>query len=191
MAHVFEGIEPKLAEFIEKQNVFFVATAPLAAEGHVNLSPKGLDSFRILDPHTVAYLDMTGSGIETVAHLRENGRIVIMFCSFEGGPKILRLHGKGVPYEAGEPGFDELVHLFPKMLGTRSIIKINVERVADSCGYAVPLMNFKEHRRTLNDYAENMGAERIAQAQQKHNRVSIDGIPGLKVAPMEPAKSVG
>jgi hypothetical protein len=128
MGKVYEAIDERLAELIGKQHLFFVATAALSAEGSVNLSPKGLDSFAILDPHNVAYLDLVGSGAETIAHLRENGRITILFCSFEGPPRLLRLYGRGEVLEPGDSDFEALLSRFPKYPGTRSIIRVSVTR---------------------------------------------------------------
>ena len=180
MGKTFDAIEGKLEDFILRQHMFFVATAPLAADGLVNLSPKGLDSFRILGPRTVAYLDLTGSGIETVAHLKENGRIVIMFCAFEGPPKIVRLYGTGEVIEPGAPDFDELVGRFPTMPGTRSVIRVDCHRVADSCGFGVPLMSFEGERTQLTASAERKGPEGIEDYKAAKNAVSLDGLPGLE-----------
>ena len=159
MGRVLEAITDELAEFIAAQRVFFVATAPTDG-GHVNVSPKGLDTFAVLDPNTVAYLDLTGSGVETIAHLRDNGRIVLMFCAFEGPPKILRIHGRGSVVQRGSPGFDDLLQHFlpfePLMLASaRSVIRIDVERIADSCGYGVPLMRYEGERRQLAEWTDN------------------------------------
>lgn len=181
MGQAFEGINDRQREMIERQHMFFVATAPLAADGLVNLSPKGLDTFRILDPHTVAYLDLTGSGIETVAHVKENGRIVVMFCAFEGPPKILRLQGQGEAIEPGHPEFAELVGLFPPHPGTRSVIRIAVQRAADSCGFGVPLMAYEGERSQLTDSCARKGPEGNLEYQHKKNRASLDGLPGLDV----------
>ena len=134
MGKVYDGIDEKLGEFIRSQSLFFVASAPLAAAGHVNLSPKGLDSLRILGPGRVAYLDLVGSGAETLAHVRENGRIVLMFCAFEGPPRIVRLHGDARVVEPGEPEWRELAEKFPDYPSARSVIVVDVSRVADSCG---------------------------------------------------------
>ncbi|MEJ2131934.1 MAG: pyridoxamine 5'-phosphate oxidase family protein [Gammaproteobacteria bacterium] len=180
MAKLFEEIDDTLAAFIRDQKVFFIATAPLAAEGHVNLSPKGLDTLRILDPHTVAYLDLTGSGVETISHLKENGRFVMMFCAFEGRPKILRLHGRGAVLERGDAEFDELLPLFPSMPGARAIIKLSVERVADSCGWGVPKLEFKGERDQLPRYASQIGDEGLRDGQLEANMAGIDGLPGLR-----------
>ena len=146
MAKTFAHIDDTLASFIRRQHVFFVATAARADDAHINLSPKGLDSFAILDPNTVGYLDLTGSGVETIAHLRENGRIVIMFCAFEGTPKIVRLHGRGEALEVGTLEFEALAPKFPKLTGTRSIIRVDLDRISDSCGYGVPLYKYEGER---------------------------------------------
>ncbi len=180
MGKVYDGIDARNAAFIERQHVFFVATAPSGGDGHINLSPKGLDSFRILDPHTVAYLDLTGSGIETIAHLRENGRIVIMFCAFEGPPRILRLHGRGEVIEVGTPGFEALCGLFPRYLSARSIIRVRLDRVSDSCGFGVPLYRYESERMQLPAWAEQKGLEGIRAYQAEVNGSSIDGLPGLE-----------
>jgi len=180
MGKVFETIDGKLAEFIRAQKMFFVATAPLAGDGLVNLSPKGLDSFRILGPLEVAYLDLTGSGIETVAHLRENGRIVFMFCAFEGRPRILRLHGRGRAFEPGEPEFERLRPEFPEVAGVRAIVRVEVQRIADSCGWGVPLYRFEGQRDQLVRYGEQLGPEKIREAQAEYNARSIDELPGLR-----------
>lgn len=180
MAKLFEEIDDTLAAFIRDQKMFFIATAPLAANGHVNLSPKGLDTLRILDSHTVAYLDLTGSGVETISHLKENGRFVMMFCAFEGRPKILRLHGHGAVLERGDTEFDELLPLFPSIPGTRAIIKLSVERVADSCGWGVPKFEFKGERDQLTRYATQIGDEGLREGQLEANMSGIDGLPGLR-----------
>jgi len=156
---VYPEIDADLRAFIEAQHVFFVATAPLA-DGHVNLSPKGLaGSFVILGPTRVAYLDYGGSGAETIAHLRENGRITIMFAAFDGPPNIVRLFGTGRAVVAADPDFDALRDRFPTVHNRlRAIIEVEVERVQDSCGYAVPLMSFEEHRTRLTEnWAEKHG----------------------------------
>ena len=180
MGKTYTEIDASLAAFIAKQHVFFVATAPASTDGHINLSPKGLDTFAILDPKTVAYLDLTGSGIETVAHLRENGRIVILFCSFEGAPKILRLHGRGEAVEPGDPRFDALRPKFPALCGLRTVIRVALERIADSCGYGVPLYRFEGHRSQLLEWAERKGPRGIEDYRAEHNRSSIDSLPGLR-----------
>ncbi len=180
MAKTYSEIDASLAAFIAAQHLFFVATAPTNTAGHINLSPKGLETFAVLDPTTVAYLDLTGSGIETVAHLRENGRIVIVFCSFEGAPRILRLHGHGEVIEAGEPHFEELRVRFPAFEGIRSVIRVKLQRIADSCGYGVPLYRFAGHRSQLLDWAQRQGPRGLADYRAQKNCTSIDSLPGLR-----------
>jgi hypothetical protein len=171
---VDDEIDEKTAAWIERQHLFFVATAPLAADGHVNVSPKGdLRWFRILGPREVAYLDFAGSGAETIAHARENGRIVLMFCAFEGPPRIVRLHGRAevLGLECG---------LFEPVDGARSVIRVDVERVADSCGYGVPLMRFEERRTQYDAWVEKkMRDGGLDEYVAEKSAVSIDGLPGL------------
>src|SRR5262245_57044477 len=149
MGKLSDQIDPALEAFIRTQQMFFVATAPLSASGHINLSPKGLDTLRLLDPCTIAYLDYVGSGAETIAHLRENGRIVIMLCAFQGAPRIVRLHGRGSVVEPQDPEFMSLRSLFPTEPTGRAIIRISIERIADSCGFGVPLYAFERNRSQL------------------------------------------
>jgi hypothetical protein len=157
-----------------------VATSPLDASGHVNLSPKGLDSLRILDPTTVAYLDYVGSGAETIAHLRENGRVVLMLCAFEGAPKILRLHGRGNVLEPQDPDYAQLRGLFPELMPDRSIIRIGLDRISDSCGYAVPCYAYEGERSRLPEWTGRKSASELAEYQKEKNRVSVDGLPALR-----------
>src|SRR5579862_5529355 len=159
MDEVCPVIDDDARRFIEAQHMFFVATAPLDPDGHVNLSPKGLDTFRILDRGRVAYLDFNGSGVETISHLRENGRIVLMFCSFQGPPKIFRLHGHGRVVEPNEAEFESLKANFQNHDAVRSIIVIELNRVADSCGYGVPLFNYEGERKQLIAWAHTKGPE--------------------------------
>jgi hypothetical protein len=175
-----DSIDSELATWIRQQHVFFVATAPLSTEHHINLSPKGGEAFRVLGPMEVAYQDYTGSGAETIAHLRENSRIVIMFCAVEGAPKIVRLHGRGEAITPRHPRFAEMEKHFPGNPGTRSFIHVNVTRVSDSCGFSVPLYDFKGQRDVLDRWAEAKGPEKVQQYQSKKNRVSIDGLPALE-----------
>jgi hypothetical protein len=177
---VLERITPELTEFLEAQPVFFVATAPLADDGHVNLSPKGYDTFRVLDEHTVAYLDLTGSGAETMAHLRENGRITLMFCAFSGRPNIVRLFGRGDVLPVGTPEAAPLVARFPTLPGARAVVTIDVDRVQTSCGYAVPLMELVDDRNQLIEWAAKKGDEKLEEYRQEKNATSIDGLPGWK-----------
>lgn len=179
MGKIFDEITPALKEWIQAQKMFFVATAPLTADGHINCSPKGLDSFVILDEHTVAYQDFTGSGVETIAHIQENRRIVIMFCAFEGPPKIVRLHGHGEAVTPNHPDFEELSKHFKKEIGIRAYIRIKTTRISDSCGYAVPLYDYKEDRNVLHKYSVAKGEDGLKEYRAEKNRTSIDGLPGL------------
>jgi hypothetical protein len=183
---VFDALDADLVGFIESQKLFFVATAPLDADGLVNLSPKGLDTFRILGPREVAYLDLTGSGIETLAHLRENGRVCFMFCAFEGRPRILRLHGRGEAFEPGDAGWERLRPRFPELPGERAIIRVDVQRIADSCGWGVPRYTFEGQRDQLVRFAEQLGPEKLDAARAQINAKSLDGLPGLRTAQREP-----
>jgi hypothetical protein len=180
VAKTFEQIDDRLAGFINHQRVFFVATSPGRHEGHVNLSPKGVEgTFTIIDEQTVAYLDIVGSGIETVAHLRSDGRIVVMFCAFEGPPRIVRLHGRGQVVLPGDDEWEELIARFPPQPGSRSVIRIAVERISDSCGFGVPFMQYVGERGQLADWAGRKSEEELAEYRRKKNAVSIDGLPGL------------
>ena len=171
----------ELKEFIAEQKIFFVATAPLTAEGKVNLSPKGLDTFRILSDTEVCYLDLTGSGIETISHVNENGRLTIMFCSFGQKPLILRLWGKGTVVLPEREDFDELNSLFNIESGVRSIIKLKIEKIGESCGYAVPKYEFLGERDTLIKWSEKKGEDGIQAFREEWNKESLDGLPGLKL----------
>ncbi len=179
MGKVRSQIDDATAKLIQAQRVFFVATAPLDAAGHLNLSPKGLDSFRILSPTEVAYIDFIGSGVETIAHLKENGRIVLMFCRFEGPPNVVRVHGKGRVFEPGSSEFVDLAARFPEYDSTRAIIVVEVTRVSDSCGYAVPLMQYEGDRKQLFAWAARKGPEGLEVYKREKNARSIDGLPGL------------
>ena len=164
--------------WIHKQHVFFVATAPLSGEGHVNLSPKGYDALRIIDEKTICYMDMAGSGNETSAHVAENGRITFMFCGFSGGPRILRLYGKGEVILPDNPKWKQYISHYDNQLpGTRQIIVNHVDRVQTSCGYGVPFMEFKEDRNTLCNFFEKKGEKGSEDYMRSNNRVSIDNIP--------------
>jgi len=180
MGKVYEEIDDRLASFIRSQHVFFVGTAPTESEGHINVSPKGLDTFRILDAKTVAYLDLTGSGIETVAHLRDNGRITILFCAFDGAPKIVRLYGRGTVIEASDPSFASLRAHFPALDGARAVIRVALERIADSCGYAVPLFEYRGQRAQLIEWTQRKGRDGVTEYQRDRNARSLDGLPGLR-----------
>jgi len=176
-------LTPKLQHWIRKQKIFFVSTAPLSAEGHINCSPKGLDSLRILDNLTVAYQDFAGSGAETIAHLRENGRMVMMFCAFDGPPLIVRLHGRGRFVLPGDADFEMIAKHFPPKAGVRSFIVLHISRVADSCGYSVPMYTFEKDRDVLDKWVERKGENGIREYIQKKNLWSIDGLPALDLPP--------
>lgn len=186
MGKVFERITPELQAFIEEQPLFFVASAPLSAEGHVNVSPKGLDTLRLLGPDRVAYLDLTGSGNETAAHLSENGRITFMFCAFRGTPRILRLYGTGSVVLPGTSAWEELSGKFVMLPGARQLIVAEIDRVQTSCGYAVPLMEFVRERDTLLQWAEKRRG-RLHAYRSEVNAKSIDGLPAPITDAPEPA----
>lgn len=185
----YPEITDDLAAFIRAQHVFFVGSAPLDAAGHVNLSPKGLDSFRILGPRQVAYQDFTGSGVETIAHLKENGRLVIMFCAFEGRPKIVRLHGRGEVIEPSHPELASLAARFPPHAATRAVIRMDVTRIASSCGFGVPLMKYEGERTELDEWAAKKGDAGLADYRATKNARSLDGLPGVETAPVPPRKT--
>ncbi len=183
MADLIDEIDDDLARWLEAQPVFFVATAPRSDTGLVNLSPKGLaGTFTVIDPHTVAYLDLTGSGVETIAHLRENGRIVLMFCAFDGRPNIVRMHGHGRVVLPGTAEFDALVGRFEEHPGVRSIIVIDVTRASTSCGYGVPTMSFEDDRTILDLGAIKKGPDELAAYRRERNATSLDGLPGYPSA---------
>jgi Pyridoxamine 5'-phosphate oxidase len=194
LGNQYAELDERLTKFIVNQPVFFVATAPcLTADGeggHVNLSPKGYrDTFAVLGGRTVAYLDLTGSGAETIAHLRQNGQITIMFCSFEHGAKVLRLYGTGRVVLPGAQDWDELAAHFPRTAGRgadltsqRAIIVVDLLRIADSCGYAVPAMEFARERDVLDRWAAKKTAAELAAYRAQHNTVSIDGLAALREA---------
>lgn len=173
MATQLEFITPELKEFIKKQKIFFVGTA--ANEGRVNVSPKGTDSFRVIDSNKIVWLNLTGSGNETAAHLLKNSRMTIMFCGFEGKPLILRLYGKAEIYHQRDSEFHKYIDLFPENTGSRQIIVMDVDLVQTSCGFAVPFMDFKEERTTLNSWSTKQGKEKIEGYWKAKNTTSIDG----------------
>jgi len=179
MGKIYEVLDDKLITFIEAQKMFFVATAPRSNEGHVNVSPKGYDCFKIINPTTAAYLDLGGSGIETLAHLRENGRITIMFCAYEGKANIVRLYGTGTAVNFDEPGFAEALALFPNYKRARSIITINITRIADSCGFGVPFYDFIGERDQLMRSANHRSDKDWKEHRYMRNPKSIDGLKGL------------
>jgi hypothetical protein len=179
MGKVYDALDDALIAFIRAQKMFFVATAPLAADGCINVSPKGYDSFAVIDAHTIAYLDLGGSGVETIAHVRENGRITIMFCAFEGKANILRLSGRGEAITMGSPGFDEHLARFAGFDRARAIIVVHIERIADSCGWGVPFYSFVGERDQLRRWVDASPYDEWADRRYASNAVSIDGLPGL------------
>lgn len=182
MGKVTTSIDDRVRAWIEAQKMFFVATAPAGSGGHVNCSPKGLDSFRVLGATSVAYLDFVGSGVETIAHLRENGRICVMFCAFDGGPKILRLHGSGRVLEPGDADFAAMVARFQPLpkAALRGIVVVDVVRVAESCGYGVPLYSFEGEREQMGAWCEKKGQKGVEDYQREKNLLSLDGLPALR-----------
>jgi hypothetical protein len=182
MGKSYDGITSELADWIAQQRMFFVATAPLAADGLINCSPKGMDTFRVLEPHAVAYLDLTGSGVETIAHARENGRIVFMFCAFEGPPRIVRLHGRSEVLLPDSPEFSTVAPRFPTYPGKRAILRASLTRISDSCGYGVPRYEYAGDRDTLVRWSAAKGPEGLRQYRREKNGRSVDGLPGLPAA---------
>ena len=180
MGKAFDNITPKIQRWIERQHMFFVATAPLSRDASVNLSPKGIDTLRIIDENTLAFMDWGGSGVETISHLRENGRIVIMMCAFAGPSVIYRFHGRGRVVLPTDSEFDGLAERFDRTeVGVRSIIVIDVTRVSDSCGYGVPFYDYKAQRKTSGEYVRKHGEQHIRDYLGGLNERSIDGLPGL------------
>ncbi len=175
MAKFYTKITPRVQNFIEAQKIFFVATAPNS--GRINLSPKGMDSFRVLNENRVLWLNVTGSGNETAAHLLKNNRITIMFCSFEGAPNILRLYGEGKELKEGDDSWGELIQLFIETPGTRQIFDITINSVQTSCGMSIPFFDYKGERNELNDWALEKGKDGIKAYWKDKNQKSIDGLP--------------
>lgn len=177
MGRIYDEIGESLQSFIAEQPMFFVATAPLGSNGRINLSPKGMDSLRVVGANTIAYVDLVGSGAETIAHLRDNGRITIMWCSFGPKPRILRAYGRGSHLLPADDEFGGLAKLFPEFRAVRSIIRIEVERMADSCGFGVPVMDLVEHRPSLIEWADRRSDENLEAYKRQKNTISIDGLP--------------
>lgn len=178
MGAVFEQIDDELSAWISAQPMWFVATAPLAGDGLINLSPRGHDAFSVLGPRRVGWVDYTGSGVETVAHLRENGRLCVMFCAFGKDPRIVRLHGRGRVTLPGDPEFAEVAERHPEHPGTRAVILVDVDRISDSCGYGVPVMDVVGERNILRDLGDRAAPGQMAEYRAKFNAVSLDGLPG-------------
>lgn len=181
MGKEFQEIDERMQRWIERQRLFFVSTAPLAGDGRINCSPKGLDGLRILGPRKIVYADIGGSGIETVAHLKENGRIVIMLCAFDGPPKIFRFYGQGRSVEPHDADFDKLVPLYPDMPTIRNFIVIDIDCIRDSCGYGVPHYEFQRERDSLKNWSDGKSADELLEYRIERNAASLDGLPGLDV----------
>ena len=179
MGKDYTEIDERIKKWIDRQTIFFVASAPLAADGLINCSPKGGDTLRVLGPRRLGYVDWGGSGIETVAHLKENGRIVLMLCAFDGPPKIYRFFGKGTVVEPHDDGFEELLGKFPAQLTVRNIVLVDVERIMDSCGYGVPEYDFRKNRDSMRNWVESKTEQDILDYRRENNRTSLDGLPGL------------
>jgi hypothetical protein len=182
MGKTYTEIDQPLSEFIRAQHVFFVASAPLSGDGRVNLSPKGLDCLRILTPLQIGYIDYSGSGVETIAHTRENGRMTIMFCAFDGPPRILRLYGRGRAVEPQDAEWAQLIPLFAPAGPVRAIILLDVTRIQDSCGFGVPLYRYEGERDQLLLWTQRKGVEGLREYHKQKNATSLDGLPGLRSA---------
>lgn len=183
MGQEYAQIDEQMQRWIERQRMFFVATAPLASDGLINCSPKGLDGLRVLGPKQLVYADLGGSGIETVAHLKENGRIVIMLCAFEGPPKIFRFYGQGRAVEPQDAEFGEYEPLFPTLGRIRNFIVIDVERIRDACGYGVPNYAFQSERDSLTNWVDAKSAQELHDYRVEKNAKSLDGLTGLAIEP--------
>ncbi|NNC56796.1 MAG: pyridoxamine 5'-phosphate oxidase family protein [Woeseiaceae bacterium] len=181
MGKEYQEIDERIQRWIDRQRLFFVSTAPLSDDGHINCSPKGLDGLRVLGPRQIAYADIGGSGIETVAHLKENGRIVIMLCAFDGPPKIFRFYGHGRPVEPHDAEFETLTSKFSNMPAIRNFIVVDIESIRDSCGYGVPVYEFKSERESLKNWCDNKTSDELLDYRVERNAVSLDGLPGLDV----------
>lgn len=179
MSDAYDSLQQSHIDFIARQKMFFVATAPLEANGHVNVSPKGYDALRVLDASHVEWIDLGGSGIETQAHLQENGRITLMFCAFEGPANILRIYGRGEAIDFDHPDFAAALDAFPNYDRARAIIRIKIDRVSDSCGWGVPFYEFKSEREQLNRWLEHKPVDEWQEKRRTINALSIDGLKGL------------
>ena len=189
MAQTFEKIPDEFVDWIEGQPVFFVATAPADPGTHVNVSPRGLDTFRVIDANRVAWLDLTGSGVETIAHLKAGGeaagRITLMFCAFDSPARVVRLYGRGTVHEPDDDAHDGLRRRLPDLPGSRAVVDVAVDRVSSSCGFGVPLMELVGPREELVASARRKGPEKMAAYRARKNAASIDGLPGLRPAASE------
>jgi len=180
MGKLYPKLDSRMMEWLDAQPMFFVGSAPTEG-GHVNVSPKGLDgTFRVLDTTTVAYLDLIGSGAETIAHVRENGRITLLFCAFAGPPRIVRLYGSARVVEPGDAEYDGLIAGFADFRAPRSVIVVDVDRIADSCGFGVPTFEYQGQRSRLVSWSDHRDDEQLREYQLEKNRISIDGLPALR-----------
>ena len=180
MGKDYTEIDARIQRWIERQSIFFVATAPLSRDGLVNCSPKGGDTLRVTGPRQLAYVDYGGSGIETVAHIRENDRITIMLCAFDGPPKIYRFFGRGTVLEPQDDGFEAMLKKFPEQFTCRNIIVVDVDRIMDSCGYAVPEYDFRKHRESMQNWVDARTEQDLQDYRRENNTQSLDGLPGLR-----------
>lgn len=185
MGKAYQEIDDRIRRWVERQKVFFVATAPQGDDGLINCSPKGMDALRIVDEHTLAYGDIGGSGIETVAHLKENGRIVIMLCAFDGPPKIFRFYGKGRVLQPDDEGFAALAEQFAHLPTIRNLIVVDVELIRDSCGYGVPFYDYRGERESLTNWVHAKTEQELEEYRRAKNAQSLDGLPGLRLEPVE------
>ena len=185
MGKEYQEIDGSIRRWLGRQRLFFVATAPGGDSGLVNCSPKGMDALRVVDEHTMIYGDVGGSGIETVAHIRDNGRIVIMLCAFEGPPKIYRFYGAGSVLEPTDPGFDEFAGHFAHLPTIRNIVRIDVETIRDSCGYGVPMFQYQGERDSLTNWVKQKTEAELEQYRREKNLSSLDGLPGLRMSSAE------
>ncbi|MDZ7930828.1 MAG: pyridoxamine 5'-phosphate oxidase family protein [Rhodococcus sp. (in: high G+C Gram-positive bacteria)] len=176
---IFERIDDSLKAWILAQPMWFVGTAPLQGDGHVNVSPRGHDSLSVLGDRDVAWVDYTGSGVETIAHIRENGRVCLMFAAFDTRPRIVRLHGTGSVWLPGSPMFDDVVARHPSNPSTRAVISVEVTRISDSCGWGVPIMDLAGERDLIQRHADKKGVDGMVKYRAERNAVSIDGLPGF------------
>lgn len=181
MGKEYTEIDDRIQRWISRQQLFFVSTAPLQSDGHVNCSPKGLDSLAVLGPRQLAYVDVGGSGIETVAHLKENGRITIMLCAFDGPPKIFRFYGYGKVIEPHQANFTSLLEKFPSQPSVRNIITIDVHQIFDSCGFGVPMYEFRKQRDSFDHYVADKSESFLHNYWCEKNATSLDGLKGLEV----------
>lgn len=179
MSDVYDRLNDDHVAFIKEQKMFFVATAPLSGDGSVNLSPKGYDSIALINANRIAWIDLGGSGIETLAHVRENGRMTLMFCAFAGAANILRLYGTATATSFGDAGFDKLMEHFPDFDRARTIFEMQITRVADSCGWGVPFYEFQGERAQLRRWVDNKTTEEWREKRYQSNAMSLDGLPGL------------